>query len=90
MGASSARLYRDSYNDRDSPPITVPAGWSIFPKGIFCLPRGVAERRFTDLLQWRELDRSGRVAALEQPGPVEKLRTFSATCGRQAHACSFT
>jgi pimeloyl-ACP methyl ester carboxylesterase len=76
-GASSARLYWESFGDTDLPPITVPTGCSIFPKEIFRLPRRLAERRFTDLRHWRELDRGGHFAALEQPTLlVDELRAF--------------
>ncbi|HEV2061660.1 MAG TPA: alpha/beta fold hydrolase [Solirubrobacteraceae bacterium] len=76
-GASSARLYWESFGDTDLPPIAVPAGCSIFPKEIFRLPRRVADRRFSDLRHWHELDRGGHFAALEQPEAlVEELRTF--------------
>ena len=76
-GASSARLYWESFRDSDMAPIGVPTGCSIFPKELFRLPRRVAERRFTDLRHWRELDRGGHFAALEQPGVlVDELRTF--------------
>jgi epoxide hydrolase len=76
-GASSARLYWESFGDTDLQPIGVPAGCSIFPKEIFRLPRRAAERRFTDLRHWNELDRGGHFAALEQPAVlVDELRTF--------------
>jgi len=76
-GASSARLYWESFGETDVPPITVPTGCSIFPKEIFRLPRGGAERRFSDLRHWNELDRGGHFAALEQPALlVDELRTF--------------
>ena len=75
--ASSARLYWESFGDTDIPAISAPTGCSIFPKEIFRLPRRVAERRFSDLRHWRELDRGGHFAALEQPAVlVEELRSF--------------
>jgi pimeloyl-ACP methyl ester carboxylesterase len=75
--ASSARLYWESFRDRDFPVIDVPTGCSIFPREIIRLPRRVAERRFTDLRHWRELERGGHFAALEQPEVlVEELRAF--------------
>ena len=76
-GASSARLYWASFRDTDVPQIEVPTGCSVFPKEIFRLPRRVAERQFTDLRHWREFDRGGHFAALEQPDIlVDELRTF--------------
>ena len=76
-GASSARLYWESFRDRDFPPIGVPTGCAIFPKEIIRIPRSWAERRFTDLRRWQELERGGHFPALEQPAVlVEELRTF--------------
>jgi epoxide hydrolase len=76
-GASSARLYWESFRDRDFPPISVPTGCSIFPKEIIRIPRAWAERRFSDLRQWHELDRGGHFAALERPTAlVDELRGF--------------
>jgi pimeloyl-ACP methyl ester carboxylesterase len=76
-GASSAKLYWESFGENDLPPITVPTGCSIFPKEIFRLPRRVAGRRFTDLRHWRELDRGGHFPALEQPALlIDELRAF--------------
>lgn len=66
-GASSARLYWESF---DSPPfdeVRVPVGCSIFPKEIFRTSRRWAEKQFGDLLHFNELDRGGHFAAMEQP-----------------------
>jgi pimeloyl-ACP methyl ester carboxylesterase len=76
-GASSARLYWESFRDRDFSPVNVPSGCSIFPKEIFRISRRWAETRFTDLRYWNELDRGGHFAAFEQPEPfVDELRAF--------------
>jgi epoxide hydrolase len=67
-GASSARLYWESFNGIDLfSPVEVPVGCSIFPKEILRMTRGWAEARFTDLRHWNELDRGGHFAAFEQP-----------------------
>jgi pimeloyl-ACP methyl ester carboxylesterase len=76
-GASSARLYWESYRKWDFTPITVPTGCSIFPKEIRRPSRRWAEHRFTDLRHWNELDRGGHFAAFEQPELfVDELRAF--------------
>lgn len=76
-GASSARLYWESFNARDFSPITVPSGVSIFPREIFRISRRWAETRFTDLRYWNELERGGHFAAFEQPELfVSELRAF--------------
>jgi epoxide hydrolase len=83
-GASSARLYWESFkqvSERFSrstdDTVDVPAGCSIFPKEVPRISRRWAERRFTDIRYWNELDRGGHFAALEQPGLfVEEVRAF--------------
>lgn len=67
-GASSARIYWESFGSpgaRD--PISLPAGCSIFPKEIFKTSKRWAEKRFTDLRYFNELDKGGHFAAFEQP-----------------------
>jgi hypothetical protein len=65
---SSARLYWESF-DRltDTSPVGLPAGITIFPKEIVRPSRRWAERAFTDLRWFDEVDRGGHFAALEQP-----------------------
>jgi len=76
-GASSARLYWESFNRRAFSPISLPAGCSIFPKDIYGISRRWAATRFTDLRYWNELDRGGHFAAFEQPELfVNELRSF--------------
>jgi hypothetical protein len=67
-GASSARLYWESFRGRDLSPIAVPTGCSIFPKENPRPSRRWAERRFTDIRYWSEPARGGHFAAFEQPG----------------------
>jgi pimeloyl-ACP methyl ester carboxylesterase len=76
-GASSARLYWESFRDFNIAPITVPAGCSLFPKEIIRASKRWAQKRFTDLRWWNELDKGGHFAAFEQPELfVEELRAF--------------
>jgi epoxide hydrolase len=75
-GASSARLYWESRGAHQDP-IAVPTGCSIFPKEIARTSRRWAERTYTDIRYWNELDRGGHFAALEQPALfVQELRSF--------------
>ena len=79
-GASSARLYWESFRDFDAAPVTVPAGCSVFPKEIIRASRRWAEKRFSDIRHWNELDRGGHFAAFEQPELfVEEVRSFFRT-----------
>ncbi|MFV0317554.1 MAG: epoxide hydrolase family protein [Microthrixaceae bacterium] len=73
--ASSARLYWESFTDIDMRPIEVPSGISVFPKEIFRTSRRWAEKRFTDLRHFEDLDAGGHFAAFEQPEMfVEEVR----------------
>jgi epoxide hydrolase len=83
-GASAARLYWQSIRQvnawisgeaRDT--VGVPAGCSIFPSELQRPSRRWAERRFTDIRHWNELERGGHFAAFEQPELfVAELREF--------------
>src|SRR5215471_7747928 len=76
-GASSARLYWESFRQASLDPVGVPAGCSIFPGEIARTPRHWAEGRFSDLRYWNEVDRGGHFAAFEQPARfVDELRAF--------------
>jgi pimeloyl-ACP methyl ester carboxylesterase len=66
-GASSARLYWESFRSPNLAEVAVPTGCSSFPKEIFRLSRRWAEKRYTDLFYWNELERGGHFAAFEQP-----------------------
>jgi pimeloyl-ACP methyl ester carboxylesterase len=66
-GASSARLYWESFRSFPLDAIEVPVGCSLFPKEIFSASRRWAERRYKRLVHWNELERGGHFAAFEQP-----------------------
>ncbi len=74
-GASSARLYWESFNSPSFDPVKVPVGCSIYPREIFRTSKRWAEKRFGDLLHWNELDKGGHFAAFEQPATfVDEVR----------------
>jgi pimeloyl-ACP methyl ester carboxylesterase len=76
-GASSARLYWESFTGIDMGEISVPMGASIFPREIIRMSRRWAAKRFTDIRYWNELERGGHFAALEQPETfVNEVRSF--------------
>jgi pimeloyl-ACP methyl ester carboxylesterase len=76
-GASSARLYWESYDRRRTDEVPVPTGVTLFPQELARLPRHWLERRYTDLRHWNEPAVGGHFAALEQPDVlVDELRTF--------------
>lgn len=73
--ASSARLYWESLNHTNLNPVDMPVGCSIFPGEIFRCSRRWAEKRFSNLIHWNEMERGGHFAALEQPTAfVEEVR----------------
>jgi epoxide hydrolase len=80
-GASSARLYWESFNAFGrGQTIGVPSGMSIFPKEIMAPSRRWAERRYTDIRHWNELDAGGHFAAFECPDVfVDEVRRFFRT-----------
>jgi pimeloyl-ACP methyl ester carboxylesterase len=76
-GASSIRLYWESYRRRRMDPVEVPTGVTQFPREVIRLPRPWVEQRFTDLRYWSEPAVGGHFAALEQPEVfVDELRAF--------------
>ena len=75
-GASSARLYWESFSSPPMDVVSVPVGCSIFPKEIFRSSRRWAEKHFGSLLHWNELTKGGHFAAFEQPEIfVDEVRT---------------
>jgi pimeloyl-ACP methyl ester carboxylesterase len=79
-GASSARLYWESFGNRRWDTVEVPTGVSLFPQEINRTPRAWIERRFTDLRYWNEPATGGHFASMEQPEVfVDELRTYFRT-----------
>jgi epoxide hydrolase len=78
--ASSARLYWESFRNFPTDKVNVPTGCSIFPKEIFRTSKRWAEKRFTKLVYFNELNKGGHFAAFEQPEAyLKEVRT----CFRQ-------
>ncbi len=74
-GASSARLYWESFGSFSAGEVETPTGCSIFPKEIFVCSRRWASNRYRNIIYWNELDRGGHFAAFEQPALfVDELR----------------
>ena len=69
-GASSARLYWESFDKLTSLPedkMQLPVGCSVFPKDILRPSRRWAEKTYPDLRYWNEPAKGGHFAAFEQP-----------------------
>jgi pimeloyl-ACP methyl ester carboxylesterase len=76
-GASSARLYWESFSEFTAGDMVVslPAGISQFAGEISGASRRWADRVFTDIRHWNQLDRGGHFAAIEEPARfVEEVR----------------
>ena len=66
-GASSARLYWESFGSFGSVKLDLPAGASVYPKEIFRSSRRWAEQVWSNIIHWNEMERGGHFAAWEQP-----------------------
>ncbi len=88
-GASSARLYWESFNTPDLSVIERPIGVSLFPTEIFRCSERWAAQRYQQLVYFnRDIDNGGHFAAMEQP----LLLTHELRAWRQAlinHGVSF-
>lgn len=72
--ASSARLYWESI-DNTALQIDLPVAVSLFTRDINVAPRAWAERCYSNLIHWHELDAGGHFAAWEQPHTfIDELR----------------
>ncbi|MFT5014529.1 MAG: pimeloyl-ACP methyl ester carboxylesterase [Patiriisocius sp.] len=75
-GASSARIYWESFGSLSRDPVEIPSGISIFPKEIFKTSERWAKKRFLDLQYFNVLEKGGHFAAFEQPSVfVNEVRT---------------
>jgi len=66
-GASSARLYWESFGKRSNTPVELPVGLSIFPREIFKCSERWARKSYLNLIQFNVLEKGGHFAAFEQP-----------------------
>jgi pimeloyl-ACP methyl ester carboxylesterase len=74
-GASSARLYWESFNATGDISVEVPTAVSAYPKEILPTPRKWAERTYRNIVHWGEMKQGGHFAAWEQPEAfVQELR----------------
>jgi pimeloyl-ACP methyl ester carboxylesterase len=66
-GASSARIYWESFGRGPRWTVSVPAGFGVYPKEIVPPVRHWLDESFTDIRHWREQPRGGHFAAFEVP-----------------------
>jgi epoxide hydrolase len=78
-GASSARLYWESFGRGTRHTVSIPSGFAVFPQEVVPPVRKWVESSFTDIRHWAEYDKGGHFAAFEVPDVfVAELRTFFA------------
>ncbi len=81
-GASSARLYWESFGRGPTHTVSVPSGFGVFPEEIVPPVREWVEPNFTDIRHWREHERGGHFAAFEVPDAfVDEIRAFARVVG---------
>jgi pimeloyl-ACP methyl ester carboxylesterase len=66
-GASSARLYWESFGGFAPQEIELTVAVSAYPKEILPTPRKWAERNYKNLVHWGDMEKGGHFAAWEQP-----------------------
>ena len=76
-GASSARIYWESFGTFRGDAVDVPTGVGDVPQGDLPADAAWAEKQYRDIRQWNELDKGGHFAAFEQPEVfVDEVRSF--------------
>jgi len=75
-GASAARIYYESHNSLDPElRVDVPAAISVYPRDIEKCPRPWAQKRYRQIVRWREPEVGGHFPSIEVPGEfVRDLR----------------
>jgi len=72
-GVASARLYWEvgraitATAGKQPPPLALPVAFSVFPGEIFQAPRSWAEKVYSNLIYFNEVDKGGHFAAWEEP-----------------------
>ena len=66
---SAARLYWEGFAKTDLGPknVSIPVAVSVFPDEVYHTPRSWAERAYSKLVHYNQLDKGGHFAAWEQP-----------------------
>jgi pimeloyl-ACP methyl ester carboxylesterase len=67
-GVSSGRLYWDNkFGFFDAKNVSIPAAASVFPHEIYQAPRSWAERAYSNLMYFNEVDKGNHFAAWQEP-----------------------
>ena len=79
-GASSGRIYWESFSKFGAGKVDIPTGCSIFPKEIIRTSQRWAANRYSNITHWNTLERGGHFAAFEVPDLyVDEIRAFFGT-----------
>ena len=66
-GASSARIYWESFGKARATQLAVPVGVAVYPKEIVTPVRSWMEADYPNIVHWSEQPKGGHFAAFEQP-----------------------
>ena len=66
-GASSARIYWESFGRGIRHTVSIPSGFTVFPNEIVPPVRKWVDEYYTDIRHWSEMDKGGHFAAFEVP-----------------------
>lgn len=66
-GASSARIYWESFGSGERKTVNIPTGVTVHPKEIVTPVRKWMEPGYSNISYWNEQDKGGHFAAFEQP-----------------------
>ncbi len=73
IGSSFWTYYARTHGPWPVPfPITVPTAHARFPREILRPPRALAEKYYTNIRRWTEMEKGGHFAALEQPDALAR------------------
>ncbi len=79
-GASSARIYWESFGSIKAEPVPVPTGVTVHPKEIVPPIRHWMEPGYPNITYWNVQDKGGHFAAFEQPAMfVDDIRAWAAS-----------
>ena len=87
IGSSFWTYYARTHGPWPVPfPITVPTAHTAFPNEILRPPRAVAEKYYTNIKRWTEMEKGGHFAALEQPDALARdITAFFKPYSGQGH-----
>lgn len=80
LGASSARIYWESFRKGTRHEVTIPSGFAVFPKEIVPPVRKWMDPTHSNIVHWTTHAKGGHFSALEVPEVfVEEVRSFART-----------